>query len=231
MLAVQDIHTYYGDSYILQGVSLKVSAGTIITLVGRNGVGKTTLIRSIIGFTPPRSGKIIFKDIDIVGLAPEQIARAGIGLVPQGRRLFPSLTVHENLIVAAHNKGPDGWAVENLFELFPRLRERSSQMASKLSGGEQQMLAIARSLMTNPDLLLMDEPTEGLAPLIVDHLGDVLFGLKEKGLSVLLVEQNLVFAQDLADYVYMMNKGEIVYESSIEEFRENTESQHLYLGI
>ena len=231
MLVVQDIHTYYGDSYILQGVSLKVTAGTAITLVGRNGVGKSTLMRSIIGFSPPRRGKIFFKDIDIVGLVPEQIARAGISLVPQGRRLFPSLTVRENLLVAEHKKGPNGWAIDGLFELFPRLRERSSHMASKLSGGEQQMLAIARSLMTNPDLLLMDEPTEGLAPLIVEHLGNVLIGLKGKGLSVLLVEQNLVFAQDLASYIYVMDKGEIVYESSIEKFRENTESQHLYLGI
>lgn len=231
ILEIQDIQTYYGDSYILQGISLHVPEKIVVGLLGRNGVGKTTLIRSIIGFTPPRKGRIIFKGIDITGLAPEQIARLGIGLVPQGRRVFPSLTVLENLIVAAQPKEPEGWSTESAFELFPRLKERTSHPAGKLSGGEQQMLAIARSLMENPDLLLMDEPTEGLAPMLVEHLGNVLRSLNEKGLSILLVEQNLNFTLGLADYIYVMTRGEIVYESSSEELLQNEEAKHLYLGV
>lgn len=231
ILEVQEIHTYYGDSYILQGVSLDVRDGTVIGLLGRNGVGKTTLIRSIIGFTPPRRGRIIFKGINITNLVPEHIARLGIGLVPQGRRIFPSLTVRENLIVAARTKNPGHWTMESIFELFPRLSERTSHLGGKLSGGEQQMLAIARSLMENPDLLLMDEPTEGLAPLLVEHLEAVLCSLKGKGLSILLVEQNLTFTQELADYLYIMTKGEVVYESSPGEFQRNEDAKHLYLGI
>jgi branched-chain amino acid transport system ATP-binding protein len=164
-------------------------------------------------------------------MAPDLIARLGIGLVPQGRRVFSSLTVLENLKVAAHARESMSWTTESAFELFPRLRERSSHPASNLSGGEQQMLAIARSLMVNPDLLLMDEPTEGLAPLLVRNLGEVLRQLKEKGLSILLVEQNLAFTQELAEYIYIMTKGEIVYESSPEEFRGNEEIKHTYLGI
>lgn len=231
ILEIQDIKTYYGDSYILQGVSLKISEGAVVGLLGRNGVGKTTLVRSIIGFTPPRSGKIFFKAINITGMTPNQIARLGIGLVPQGRRVFSSLTVLENLMVATHTKASTRWTTEDAFELFPRLKERCSHLANKLSGGEQQMLAIARSLMVNPDLLLMDEPTEGLAPMLVKHLGDVLYGLKEKGLSILLVEQNLGFTQELAEYIYIMTKGEIVHESSPEEFKENEEIKHTYLGV
>lgn len=231
MLEVQNIETYYRDSYILQGVSLQVPIGAVVGLLGRNGAGKTTLIRSIIGLTPPRRGKIIFNKIDIAALAPEQIARLGVGLVPQGRRVFPSLTVHENLMVAARIKGSESWTVEKAFELFPRLRDRASVFAGKLSGGEQQMLAIARSLMGNPILLLMDEPTEGLAPLIVDNLGDVLCRLKKEGFSILLVEQNIIFTQKLADNIYLMNKGEIVYESSSEEFQRNDGVKQLYLGI
>jgi branched-chain amino acid transport system ATP-binding protein len=231
ILEVQNIVTYYGDSYILQGVSLQVPEGALVGLLGRNGVGKTTLIRSIMGLTPPRRGKITLKKIDITGLTPEQIARFGIGLVPQGRRIFSSLTVRENLIVAARTKGSGSWTMEDTFELFPRLRERALLFAGKLSGGEQQMLAIARALMGNPILLLMDEPTEGLAPLLVDNLGDVLHNLKKKGLSILLVEQNIHFTQELADKIYLMNKGEIVYESSPEEFRRNDEIKQLYLGI
>jgi branched-chain amino acid transport system ATP-binding protein len=231
ILDVQDIQTYYGDSYILQGISLRVPEKAMIGLLGRNGVGKTTLIRSIIGFTPPRKGRIVFRGKDITNLPPEQIVRLGIGLVPQGRRVFSSLTVLENLIVAEHAKSSGSWNIESTFELFPRLRERSSHWGGKLSGGEQQMLAIARALMENPDLLLMDEPTEGLAPMLVEHLGNVLHRLNEKGLSILLVEQNLNFTLELADYVYVMTRGEIVYESSSEAFAGNEEAKHLYLGI
>jgi branched-chain amino acid transport system ATP-binding protein len=167
MLTVSDIHTYYGDSHILQGVSLNVNAGEVVCLLGRNGAGKTTTIASLIGFTPPRAGKILFKERDITRLASDRIARAGMGLVPQGRRIFPDLTVRENLLIA-HRK-PDGavWNLNAVFAQLPRLQEREKNRGNELSGGEQQMLAIGRALMENPDLLLMDEPTEGLAPLIV----------------------------------------------------------------
>jgi branched-chain amino acid transport system ATP-binding protein len=231
MLEVRDVHTFYGDSHILQGVSLHVPEETVIGLLGRNGAGKTTLIRSIIGFTPPRRGEIIFKGTDIAGLTPDQIARQGVGLVPQGRRIFPSLTVRENLIVAERTTGHGGWSMDSAFELFPALKARVSHPGGKLSGGEQQMLAIARSLMVNPSLLLMDEPTEGLAPVIVEHLEGVLGTLNEKGLSILLVEQNLTFTQTLAEYVYVMTQGEIVYESSSEEFKRNEEAKHQHLGV
>ena len=231
IIELKNVQTYYGDSYILQGVSLRVGKSTIVGLLGRNGVGKTTLIRSIIGFTPPRGGQIIFKGVNITGLVPNQIARLGVGVVPQGRRVFSSLTVRENLLVAAHTKSVKGWTVESAFELFPRLRERFSHPAQKLSGGEQQMLAIARSLMGNPALLLMDEPTEGLAPLLVKYLGDVLYDLKGKGLSILLVEQNLPFTEELANHIYIMLKGEIAYESSPDVFKENDEIKHSYLGV
>jgi branched-chain amino acid transport system ATP-binding protein len=231
LIEVEDIHTYYVDSYILQGVSLQIPKNTTITLLGRNGAGKTTLIRSIIGFTPPRKGRITFKGVDITCLAPEQIARLGIGLVPQGRRIFPSLTVRENLIIAERAKSTSGWTMERIFDLFPQLKERALQLGSKLSGGEQQMLSISRALIGNPDLLLLDEPTEGLAPLLVNHLTDVLRSVKEKALSILLVEQNLSFAQELADYIYVMCNGVIAYESSPKEFRMNEEVKHLYLGV
>ncbi len=231
ILEVKDIHTYYGDSYILQGVSLRIPRNTTVALLGRNGMGKTTLIRSIIGFVPPRKGEITFSGTEITHLTPNQIARLGIGLIPQGRRIFPSLTVLENLVVGARVKTPAGWTLEQIFEIFPRLRERSSHPGNKLSGGEQQMLSISRALMGNPDLFLMDEPTEGLAPLLVDQLRDVLRIFKKKTLSILLVEQNLSFALDLADHIYVMNQGKIVYEYSPEEFRENEQVIYRYLGV
>jgi branched-chain amino acid transport system ATP-binding protein len=210
---------------------LQIPKNTTITLLGRNGAGKTTLIRSIIGFTPPRKGRIRFKGVDITCLAPEQIAKLGIGLVPQGRRIFPSLTVGENLIIAERAKSTSGWTMGRIFDLFPQLKERALQPGSKLSGGEQQMLSISRALMGNPDLLLLDEPTEGLAPLLVSNLRDVLQSVKEKALSILLVEQNLSFALELADHIYVMSNGVIPLESSPEEFRKNEEAKHLYLGV
>ena len=230
MLEIDDVHTYYGDSYVLQGMSLKVEKGSVVALLGRNGVGKTTLIRSIMGFTPPRRGAIKFKDRDITGLPAQKVAQMGMGLVPQGRRIFPSLDVRENLGIASQPKS-GGWDMQRVFSVFPRLQERIRHRGNRLSGGEQQMLASARALVRNPDFLLMDEPTEGLAPLLVQELGRTVQQLKDEGLSILLVEQNLPFALRLADHVYVMTKGRIVYESSPRELWENEEIKRSYLGV
>ena len=230
MLDVRDVHTYYGHSYVLQGVSLSVARGQVVAVLGRNGMGKTTLIRSIVGFTRPREGRVVFKDRDITGWTSNRIVGLGLGLVPQGRRVFPSLTVEENLSVAARGNG-GAWTVERAMELFPRLRERAENRAGKLSGGEQQMLAIARALMTNPDLLLMDEPTEGLAPLLVREVGRVVERLKAEGLSILLVEQNLPLALRLADHVHVLSRGRIVHSSSPEELWNNAAVKSRYLGV
>ena len=230
MLDVADVHTYYGDSYVLQGVSLAVGRGEVVGLLGRNGMGKTTLIRTIVGFTPPRRGRVVFKDKEITGWPSNRVIGLGLGLVPQGRRVFPSLTVAENLEVAVRgNPGP--WSVKRAMELFPRLRERSENRAGKLSGGEQQMLAIARALMTNPDLLLMDEPTEGLAPLLVREVGKVIEALKREGLSILLVEQNLPLALRLSDRVHVLSRGRIVHSSTPEELWKNDAVKSRYLGV
>jgi len=231
MLEVQDIHTYYGESYILQGVSLTLREGQVVAVLGRNGVGKTTLIRSIVGFTPPRRGRILFKEEDITKLPTHQIARRGIGLVPQGRRIFPSLNVKENLTVAERKRDGSGWGLQKILDLFPRLGERLSHRGNKLSGGEQQMLACGRALVGNPEILLMDEPSEGLAPLLVRELGRILQQLKGGGASILIVEQNLPFALRIADYVYLMSKGKIVYESKPEDLWKNEEIKARYLGV
>jgi branched-chain amino acid transport system ATP-binding protein len=229
MLEVRDIHTYYGDSHVLQGVSLSMTRGQVIGLLGRNGMGKTTLIRSIIGFTTPRSGRVVFKDRDITAWPSNRAVSLGLGLVPQGRRVFPSLTVMENLAVAKGSGGP--WTIERVLELFPRLGERGAHRAGKLSGGEQQMLAIARALMTNPELLLMDEPTEGLAPLLVREVGRVIESLKAQGLSILLVEQNLPMALKVADHVHVLSRGRIVHSSSPDALWRNEEIKSRYLGL
>ena len=230
MLKISDIHTYYGDSHILQGISLSMESGQVVGILGRNGMGKTTLIRSIIGFTPPRRGRVLFKERDVTGWPSNRVVGLGLGLVPQGRRVFPSLTVDENLAVAAkRNRGP--WTSARVMELFPRLRERRENRAGKLSGGEQQMLAIARALMTNPDLLLMDEPTEGLAPLLVREVGGVIENLKSQGLSILLVEQNLPLALRLADQVHVLSRGRIVHSSAPQALWENEEIKRRYLGL
>jgi len=231
MLKVLDIHTYYGDSYVLQGVSLEVAKETVVALLGRNGVGKTTLIRSIVGFTPPRRGQILFNDRNIAHMASYKIVRMQIGLVPQGRRIFPSLTVRENLAIAARGSGAQVWDVEKVFGLFPRLKERDHHRGNELSGGEQQMLAIARALISNPIFLLMDEPTEGLAPVLVREVGDAIRRLKDEGLSIFLVEQNLSFAMKFADYAHVMNKGKIVHSSTPAELWENKEVKEHYLGV
>ena len=230
MLKISDIHTYYGDSHILQGISLSMESGQVVGILGRNGMGKTTLIRSIIGFTPPRRGRVLFKERDVTGWPSNRVVGLGLGLVPQGRRVFPSLTVDENLAVAAkRNGGP--WTSARVMELFPRLRERRENRAGKLSGGEQQMLAIARALMTNPELLLMDEPTEGLAPLLVREVGGVIENLKSQGLSILLVEQNLPLALRLADQVHVLSRGRIVHSSAPQALWENEEIKTRYLGL
>ncbi len=241
MLEIRDIHTYLGESYILQGVSLNVSDGEVVCLLGRNGVGKTTTIRTIMGFSPLRRGSIIFNGTEIAKRSPADIAKMGIGLVPQGRRVFSDLTVKENLTIAARGRawsngengahGAKEWDLARIYSIFPRLNERERQCAATLSGGEQQMLAIGRALNTNPSLLLMDEPSEGLAPLMVREIGRVISNLKQEGFSILLVEQNLSLALELADRVYVMNKGRIVFEGTTGELLSNEETKRHYLGV
>ncbi len=229
VLAASGLHTYYGDSHVLHGVSLAVAPGEVVAILGRNGMGKTTLIRSVVGFTPPRRGDVRFKGEDVTGWAPYRRIERGMALVPQGRRVFVSLSVRENLDVARAGRGR--WDRERVYGLFPRLRERASSRANKLSGGEQQMLAIGRALMSNPTLLLMDEPTEGLAPLLVREVGRVIGELKREGLSILLVEQNLPMAASVADRVHVLNRGEIVYSGGPGDLMANDEVKSRYLGV
>jgi branched-chain amino acid transport system ATP-binding protein len=231
ILEIEDIHTYYGDAYVLQGLSLKLDRGQILGLLGRNGVGKTTLVNSIIGFNPPRRGRIVFKGRDITRTSSFDTVRSGMGLVPQGRRVFPTLSVEENLVVAERNLDRHGWSLDRVYALFPRLLERRGQRARTLSGGEQQMLAIGRGLMTNPDCLIMDEPSEGLAPIIIQGVWDAIGKLKQEGLSILLVEQNASLALKLVDYVHVMSKGQMVYSAPPDELRGNQEIKSAYLGI
>lgn len=234
MLIVESLHTFFGKSHILQGVSLEVNEGVILGVLGRNGVGKTTLIRSIMGLLQTSEGKIVLQNKDITYLPPYSRVKIGIGLVPQGRLIFPSLRVHENLMINARPSrkadGPD-WNLDKILERFPRLRERLHHNGNQLSGGEQQMLAIGRALMGNPKLLLMDEPSEGLAPLIVEEISNLLDGLKVQGLAILLVEQNFHFATKSADHILLMNKGQIVHRSSPPELLANQEIRQTYLGV
>ncbi|HYV67793.1 MAG TPA: ABC transporter ATP-binding protein [Myxococcales bacterium] len=231
MLAATDLHSYYGDSHVLQGVSLAVGRGEVVAILGRNGMGKTTLIRGLIGFTPPRQGRVLFKGKDVTNLPPFRAVEMGMGLVPQGRRIFPSLSVLENLKVAACSDGEQRWTLERVFALFPRLAARKAHLGDKLSGGEQQMLAIGRALMTNPDLLLMDEPTEGLAPLVVREVASTLDQLRREGLSILLVEQSVPFATRVADKVHVLSRGLIVHSCSPAELLANDEVKSRYLGL
>lgn len=229
MLSVQDIHTYYRDSYVLQGVTLDLRAGEVVALLGRNGVGKTTLARSILGLTPAKRGTILFKDIDITHMPAHRIARMGIGIVPQGRHIFRSLNVKEHLHVTARGQGP--WNFDTVVKLFPNLRARMRSLAGKLSGGEQQMLAAGRALVGNPSLLLMDEPTEGLAPMMVRELGRTIESLKRAGTSILLIEQKVAFALQYADAVFIMSKGRIVHRCSPAELATDAETKARYLGV
>jgi len=232
MLEVKEIHTFYGLSHILFGVSLAIDQGKVVCLLGRNGAGKTTTLKSIMGLTPPKEGIIRFKDKDITGTQPYLLARMGIGYVPDDRRIFADLTVGENLEIAVKKaKVGEGWDEERVYELFPALRNIESRKAGCLSGGEQKMLAIARALMGNPQLLLLDEPFEGLAPTLIQTLEERLGKLRESGLTVLLAEQNVKSALRLSDGGYIIDDGEIRYEGSIAEIRDNEEIRKKYLLV
>ena len=234
-LLVDDVHTFYGDSYVLQGVSLSVGKGTVVAVLGRNGVGKTTLVRTVIAFTPARRGRVLFAGQDVTRLPAYRIAQAGMALVPQGRRVFASLTVRENLEIANGRSAPGraslDWTLDAVLHVFPRLRERLSNRGGTLSGGEQQMLAIGRALIANPQLLLMDEPTEGLSPYVVEEIKQLILRLKQSGLSILLVEQNLELAVGVADLVYVMDKGRIACSVTPTELMANEPMMETYLGI
>jgi len=230
ILEVKDIHTYYGESYILQGVSLGINRGEIVTLLGRNGAGKTTTIKSIVGLTPPKSGAIFYHQENIANRKPHEIIRLGIGYVPEDRRIFTTLTVLENLQVA-EGKRKGMWNLESIFTLFPGLEERREHKGNQLSGGEQQMLTIARSLMGNPELILVDEPSEGLAPIIVEGIAAAIKSMKSQGMAVLLVEQNVLMTLKLADRHYVIDSGKIIYQGLNEELMANREIQKRYLSV
>lgn len=212
-LSLEGVDAYYGDSHVLQGVTFAAGEGRVLGLIGRNGAGKSTCMNVAVGLLPPRAGKVEVFGISVARLPPERIAALGMALVPQGRRVFKSLTVRENLAVAAHpaKTGRSAWTIDTVFEMFPRLRERHRQLASLLSGGEQQMLAIGRALMANPRVLLMDEPSEGLAPQIVADVGRTIARLKSEGLSIVLVEQNIKLTLELADDIVILNSGSVVF--------------------
>ena len=231
MLRVEDLHTYYGQGHVLQGVNLEVPAGRIAAVLGRNGVGKTTTLRSIVGLTPPRRGHVLLAGQDVAGWPPHRIVRVGLGYVPEGRMIFPDLTVVENIQVAQRVPARL-WTMERLFGLFPALAERRRSKGSQLSGGEQQMLAVARALVTDPRVILLDEPSQGLAPLVVEELTRLIMRLRDEGVSLLLVEQNLNLAEAVADVVYVMVKGQMVYHAPLERFRaEREEVKARYLTL
>jgi branched-chain amino acid transport system ATP-binding protein len=231
MLRLEGLHTYYGRGHILQGVDLEVAPGKIAAVLGRNGVGKTTTLRSIVGLTRPRRGRVLLAGQDVAGWAPHRIVRLGVGYVPEGRMIFPDLTVVENIQVAQRVR-PKQWSIERLFELFPSLAERRRSKGAQLSGGEQQMLAVARALVTDPRIILLDEPSQGLAPLVVEELIRLIRRLRGEGVSFLLVEQNLKLAEAVADVVYVMVKGQTVYRAPLEQFmgeREDVKQRYLTL--
>ncbi len=233
MLKVSGLATAYGESQVLFGMEFEVGAGEVVTLMGRNGMGKTTTVHSIMGIVPPRAGAILLESRDISGLPSYRIARLGLGLVPEGRQIFPNLTVRENLVAAAANRDarPSPWTLPRVFEFFPRLAERQGNMGNQLSGGEQQMLAIGRALMTNPRLLILDEATEGLAPLIRHEIWACLRRLKGEGQAILVIDKNVGALIGLADRHYMVEKGRVVWHGTSPELAANVELQHRYLGV
>ena len=236
ILQADDIHSYYGKSHILQGISILLEQGNLVCLLGRNGVGKTTSLKSILGMVKPAKGSILFKGKEIAGRQPYEIARLGIGIVPEDRRIFPSLTVHENLLMGVVKRpeglsGGEGWSAGKVYDLFPRLQERTKQKGGHLSGGEQQMLTMGRTLMGNPELILIDEPTEGLAPKIVRLVTEVLSAIHRSGTTLLLVEQNYKSAIKLAERFYIMSKGQIVFEGGGETLIQAEEVRKRYLEV
>lgn len=233
MLEVKGIETSYGTSQVLFGMSFSVQEGEMVALLGRNGMGKTTTIRSLMGMVPTHGGSITFEGKEVQNLKDYQIANRGLGLVPEGRQIFPNLTVRENLIATAANRtGTDNpWEVEHVVEMFPNLGDRMSNMGNQLSGGEQQMLAVGRALMTNPKLLILDEATEGLAPLIREEIWKCLEGLKERGQSILVIDKNVDALTRIGDRHYIVERGRIVWEGSSDELRANEDIQHQYLGV
>lgn len=229
MLRVNEIHTYYGESHILQGVSLEVKGNSVITLLGRNGAGKTTTLKSIIGLIRPQRGSIYFGEEEITGLRPFEIARKGLGYVPENREIFSTLTVLENLNIAMCRRGR--WTVEKIFEILPILEQRKTQRGKLLSGGEQQMLSIARALIGNPSLLLLDEPSEGLAPLIIKAITELITRIREEGIVILLVEQSLEVARKVSDYSYIMDEGRVIYSGLIGEILRDESLMKRYLLV
>jgi len=233
MLAVEKINSFYGDAQVLFDVSLEIREGEVVALLGRNGAGKTTTIRSIMGLTPPRAGRVMFKEENIAGLPPYTIANRGVGFVPDNRRIFPTLTVKQNLEIARKGggRGTDDWTLDQIYQHFPKLREIEGRKGEVLSGGEQQMLTIARTLMGSPDLILLDEPTEGLAPIMVMEVMKIIKELKEKGETILLVEQNSTLALSVSQRAYILENGHVVYAGPAEELARNAEVKQRYLGI
>lgn len=231
IIEVNEIHTYYGTSHVLFGISFNVKEGEAVCLLGRNGAGKTTTLRSIIGLTPPRSGSIKFQSKEIIGKPPYRVAQLGIGFVPDDRRIFPDLTVRQNILVARRDRQGAIWNLDRIYSLFPKLKELDTHMGGHLSGGEQQMLTIARTLMTNPQLLLLDEAGEGLAPLVIRAMEEQLGEIKKLGVTMLLCEHNVGLATALSDRAYVMDKGTIRFQGSIEELRKNEEVRKKYLMV
>mgnify|MGYP000648685754 CR=1 FL=1 len=234
LLEIKELNTFYEHSHILQGISLGIDTGEIVCLLGRNGVGKSTTLKSIIGLVSPRSGEVLFKNRNVAGMAPHDIAKLGVGYVPEERRIFPTLTVRENLIMGVkpgQKSGGDGWSIEKVYQYFPGLKARDRQRGGFLSGGEQQMLTIARTLMGNPEVLLVDEPTEGLAPLIVKTVEQVIQDIHQHNIPILLVEQNMRVALRLAGRIYVMSKGKIVFHGTSGELREAHQVREKYLEV
>jgi branched-chain amino acid transport system ATP-binding protein len=231
ILELKDIHTYYGTSHILFGISMHVEEGESVCLLGRNGAGKTTTLKSIIGLTPPKKGSILFQGKDVSGKPPYYIAQRGVGFVPDDRRIFPDLTVRQNILLAKKDREGSIWNLDRIYSLFPKLKDLDSNMGGHLSGGEQQMLTIARTLMTNPSLLLLDEPGEGLAPLVVKAMGEQLMEIKKLGITMLICEHNVGLAMALSDRAYIMDKGAIRYHGTISDLKENEEVRRKYLMV